>query len=182
MKMQDTHARPLDHTDWEILRQLQEDARLSYHELGRRVGMSATAVAERVRRLEDAKVITGYRAQVDPVRVGLPITAFIQTTCIRNRCLYTHSQHGAFPEVLEYHRVTGRNCGIFKVCVSSVQHLEALIDRLSAYELPTTSIVLSTPWVKEVIDNEATVEGSNMAPASPEPDAGEALGTARSIR
>lgn len=171
MRTQDTSEKQLDHTDWEILRQLQEDARLSYHELGRRVGMSATAIAERVRRLEDAQVITGYHAHIAPARVGLPITAFIQTTCIRNWCIYSHSQHSDFPEVLEYHRVTGRNCGIFKVCVSSVQHLEALIDRISAYELPTTSIVLSTPWVKQVVDNETTDGARNMAPASPGPGA-----------
>jgi Lrp/AsnC family leucine-responsive transcriptional regulator len=154
MKAQRPNARPLDHTDWQLLRRLQDNARLSYHELGRRIGLSATAVAERVRRLEQAGVITGYHAQVDPMQVGLPITAFIQTTCIRNRCLFTHALQREFPEVIEYHRVTGRNCGIFKVCVPSVRHLEGLIDRLSAYELPTTSIVLSTPWISHVIDNE----------------------------
>lgn len=143
-----------DHTNWEILRHLQADARLSYHELGRRVGLSAPAVAERVRRLEEEEVITGYHAQIDPAKVGLPITAFIRTTCLRNRCIHTHASSREFPEVLEYHRVTGNNCGVFKVCVSSVRHLEDLIDRLSAYELPTTSIVLSTPWMRHVIDNE----------------------------
>src|SRR5215467_5162397 len=143
-----------DHTNWEILRHLQADARLSYHELGRRVGLSAPAVAERVRRLEAEGVISGYHAQVDPAKVGLPITAFIRTTCIKNRCIHTHANPCDFPEVLEYHRVTGTNCGVFKVCVSSVRHLEDLIDRLSAYELPTTSIVLSTPWVRRIVDNE----------------------------
>jgi Lrp/AsnC family leucine-responsive transcriptional regulator len=166
MKAQRPTTRPLDHTDWQLLRRLQENARLSYHELGRRIGLSATAVAERVRRLEQAGVITGYHAQVDPAQVGLPIIAFIQTTCIRNRCLYTNAPHSEFPEVIEYHRVTGRNCGVFKVCVPSVRHLEALIDRMSAYELPTTSIVLSTPWVTHVIDNEAAAElGDTEAPS-----------------
>lgn len=144
----------LDHTNWEILRQLQVDARLSFHEIGRRVGLSAPAVAERVRRLEGAKVITGYHADVDPAKVGFPITAFVRTTCIKNRCLYSYARHDDFPEVIEYHRLTGGNCGIFKVCVSSVQQLENLIDRISAYELPTTSIVLSTPWSKRTIDGE----------------------------
>jgi Lrp/AsnC family leucine-responsive transcriptional regulator len=154
MKTQRPNTRPLDHTDWQLLRRLQENARLSYHELGRQIGLSATAVAERVRRLEQSGVITGYHAQVDPAQVGLPILAFIQTTCIRNRCLYTNALHSELPEVLEYHRVTGRNCGVFKVCVPSVRHLEALIDRISAYELPTTAIVLSTPWLAHTIDNE----------------------------
>src|SRR5690242_15330282 len=143
---QGSSEKNLDLTSREILRQLQENARLSYHELGRRVGLSAPAVAERVRKLEEAGIITGYHARVDPVRIGFPILAFIHTTCIRNRCFYSHALHEEFPEVLEYHRVTGNNCGIFKVCVSSVQHLEELIDRLSAYELPSTSLILSTPW------------------------------------
>ena len=127
MKAQRPNPRPLDHTDWQLVRRLQENARLSYHELGRQIGLSATAVAERVRRMEQSGVITGYHAQVDPTQVGLPIVAFIQTTCIRNRCLYTNALHSEFPEVIEYHRVTGRNCGVFKVCVPSVRHLEALI-------------------------------------------------------
>lgn len=117
------------------------------------MGLSAPTVADRVHKLEEEGVITGYHARVDPAKVGLPITAFIRTTCLRNRCIHTHANCSEFPEVLEYHRVTGNNCGVFKVCVSSVQHLEDLIDRLSAYELPTTSIVLSTPWVRHVIDN-----------------------------
>src|ERR1051326_5921774 len=154
--------RALDATDWKILRELQKEARLSYHELGRRVGLSAPAVAERVRRLEEEGVITGYHAQVDPAKVGLPITAFIRTPCIKNRCIHTHANPCDFPEVLEYHRVTGNNCGVFKVCVSSVQHLEDLIDRLSAYELPTTSIVLSTPWVRHIIDNEQERDAEAM--------------------
>lgn len=144
----------LDHTNWEILRHLQADARLSYHELGRRAGLSAPAIAERVHRLEEEGVLTGYHAQIDPARVGLPITAFILTTCIKNRCIHTHAHFADFPEILEYHRVTGNHCGIFKVCVASVQHLEDLIDRLSAYELPTTALVLSTPWIRHSIDHE----------------------------
>lgn len=144
----------LDHTNWEILRHLQADARLSYHELGRRVGLSAPAIAERVRRLEEEGVLTGYHAQIDLARVGLSITAFILTTCIKNRCIHTNAHFEEFPEILEYHRVTGNHCGIFKVCVTSVQHLENLIDRLSAYELPATAIVLSTPLVRHIVDNE----------------------------
>jgi len=62
--------RSLDSTDWKILRELQRDARLSYNELGRRVGLSAPAVAERVRKLEDAGVITGYGARIDPAQVA----------------------------------------------------------------------------------------------------------------
>ena len=69
--------RPLDSTDWKILRLLQQDARLSYNELGRRIGLSAPATTERVRRLEEAGIITGYSAQIDPTKVGMPLLALI---------------------------------------------------------------------------------------------------------
>ena len=71
-----------------------------------------------------------------------------------NDVITAHANSCDFPDVLEYHRVTGNNCGVFRVRVSSVRHLEDLIDWSSAYELPTTFIVLSTPWVRHIIDNE----------------------------
>jgi Lrp/AsnC family leucine-responsive transcriptional regulator len=70
----------LDETGWQILRELQNNARLSFHELGRRVGLSSPAVAERVRKLEDAGIIIGYEARVAPLKVGLPLLAFIRIT------------------------------------------------------------------------------------------------------
>ena len=73
--------RDLDDLDWRILDELQSDGRLSYKELGRRVNLSSPAVAERVRRLEDSGVITGYVAQVDPGRAGYPISAFVEMRC-----------------------------------------------------------------------------------------------------
>src|SRR5688500_2982658 len=79
--------RQLDTTDWQILHELQADARLSFNEIGRRVGLSAPAVAERVRRLEDADIVTGYRARVNPAKVGLGLTAFIQLRCAQGGCL-----------------------------------------------------------------------------------------------
>jgi Lrp/AsnC family leucine-responsive transcriptional regulator len=134
--------RLLDEIGWHILDELQRDARLSYSELGARVGLSAPAVAERMRRLEEAGVITGYRAEVDASKLGLPITAFI-------RCTAPGPQVGAIarksPEVLECHRVTGSDAFILKVVVGSVPHLEAIIDRLLPYGQPTTSLVLSSP-------------------------------------
>jgi Lrp/AsnC family transcriptional regulator, leucine-responsive regulatory protein len=77
--------RSLDQTDWKILRELQQDGRLSYNELGRRVGLSAPATAERVRKLEDADIITSYGAQVDVAKLGLPLLAFIQLRCFPDR-------------------------------------------------------------------------------------------------
>lgn len=148
--------RLLDQTGWRILEELQDDARLSYSELGARVGLSPPAVAERMRRLEEAGVITGYRAVLDPAKLGLPITAFI-------RCSSSGSQVGEIarrsPEVLECHRITGGDAFILKVVVASVAHLEALIDRLLPYGQPTTSLVLSSPLSSRGIAQEATRPG-----------------------
>ena len=68
----------IDEIDWKILKELQINARISFAELGRRVGLTTPAVIERIRKLEDAKIITGYRAEIDTAKVGLPITAFIR--------------------------------------------------------------------------------------------------------
>ncbi len=107
----------LDSTDWQILRELQRDARLSYNELGRRVNLSAPAAAERVRKLEDRGVITGYSVQVDLTRVGLPLLAFIQLHCDPGKCLLKTSRVEEFPEVLEIHKLSGAHCTLLKVAV-----------------------------------------------------------------
>src|SRR5689334_319670 len=125
--------RSLDGTDWKILRELQKDARLSYNELGRRVGLSAPAVAERVHRLEDAGVITGYGAHIDPAKVGLPLLALIQLRCDPGKCLLKTSSAEEFPEVLEVHKLSGSHCSLLKIAVSSMQHLEAFNERLGVH-------------------------------------------------
>src|SRR4030042_4992706 len=91
----------LDATGWQILRELEANARLSFAELGRRVGLSLPAVAERVRKMEDAGIITGYRAQVDPARVGLPIRAFVRIRLEREfDTARLGAPHGRLPEGL----------------------------------------------------------------------------------
>src|SRR5579885_2917421 len=118
--------RSLDATDWKILRELQKDARLSYNELGRRVALSAPAAAERVRKLEDRGIITGYSAQVDTSKIGLPLLAFIQLRCDPIKCLLKTGDPDAFPEILEIHKLSGTYCTMLKVVVSSMQHLDSL--------------------------------------------------------
>jgi Lrp/AsnC family transcriptional regulator, leucine-responsive regulatory protein len=141
----------LDDTDWLVLRELQADGRLSYHELGRRVGLSAPAVAERVRRLEDAGVITGYVARVDAASAGLPVAAFIQMRCRLDRCLLKTSEAGDYPEVVEIHKLSGDYCSMLKVRTSSMRHLEAIIERLGQHGEMRTSIVLSSPLERRPI-------------------------------
>jgi len=140
-----------DDIDRKILKELQEDARVSYTELGRRVGLTTPAVIERVRKLEDAGIITGYRAEIDTAKVGLPITAFIRMSI--SGVDYSHIIEVAqgSSEVLECHRGTGGDSFIMKIAVSSVEHLQEMIDRLTPYGITTTTIVLSSPVTRRII-------------------------------
>ena len=117
----------LDETGWRILQALQENARLSFSELGLRVGLSSPAVAERVRKLEDAGIIKGYHAEIDTAKVGYPITAIIRMQTQGERCTRVLVNVRDIPEVLECYRLTGSDSLVMKVMVSSVEHLEALI-------------------------------------------------------
>ena len=142
----------IDVIDWKIIKEMQINARITFAELGRRVGLTTPAVIERVRKLEDAKIITGYRAVVDPSKVGFPVTAFIRMSI--SGIDYSHIIEVAerSSEVLECHRGTGGDSFILKVAVSDVEHLQNLIDRLTPYGTTTTSIVLSSPVKNRVIE------------------------------
>jgi Lrp/AsnC family leucine-responsive transcriptional regulator len=142
----------LDEVGQKLLYELQQDARLSFAELGRRVGLSLPAVAERVRRMEEAGIITGYRAEVNPSAMGLPILAFIRLSTAGGQYSAVIALIGDLPEVLECHHLTGTDSFIMKVITSSISHLEQLITRLSTYGQTATSIVLSTPVTKRVIE------------------------------
>jgi len=142
----------LDTTGWQLLYALQENARMSYSELGQRVGLSSPAVAERIRRMEDAGIISGYHAEINLAKVGFPITAIIRiSTSPGERCSRFTGFVENIPEVLECYRVTGSDALVTKVMASSVEHLEALIDQLSAHGQLTTSIVLSTPVARRIV-------------------------------
>jgi Lrp/AsnC family leucine-responsive transcriptional regulator len=138
--------RRLDDTDWRILHELQADARLSFNELGRRVSLSPPAVAERVRRLEEAGIIAGYQARVDPARAGLPLTAFVQMRCRLDQCLLKTSKANDYPEVVEVHKLSGDHCSMLKVRAASMEHFEGLLERLGRHGEMRTSVVLSTQY------------------------------------
>lgn len=143
----------IDGLSWRILTELQADARLSFSELGRRVGLSTPAAAERVRRLEDLGVIRGYSAQVDPIAVGLTVGAFIRIRLTGAETLARKLTAALekMPEVFECHRCTGDESFILKVRVGSVGQLEALIDKLSPFGATTTSLILSSPVERTAI-------------------------------
>lgn len=142
-----------DQMDWRILSELQADARLSYSELGRRIGLSTPAAAERVRRLEDWGVIRGYAAVVDPERVGLGVGAFIRIRLAGPESIAKKltAELDKMPEVLECHRCTGDESFFLKVRVASVGRLESLIDRLSQFGATSTSLILSSPVERRTI-------------------------------
>jgi Lrp/AsnC family leucine-responsive transcriptional regulator len=142
----------LDGTDWQILRELQQDARLSFNELGRRVNLSAPAAAERIRKLEDKGVITGYSAQINPAKVGLPLLAFIQLHCDPGKCLLKTSSADKYPEILEIHKLSGAHCTLLKIAVSSMEHLEAFNERLGSHGPLVSNIVTSSPFTSRMID------------------------------
>lgn len=142
-----------DEIDWKILRELQENARISFAELGRRINLTTPAVIERVHKLEDAKIIVGYRAEIDTGKVGLPITAFVRMSISGVDYSKIIKVAESSIEVLECHRGTGGDSFIMKVAVSSVEHLQNLIDKLTPYGITTTSIVLSSPVKRRVISS-----------------------------
>jgi len=136
---------PLDATDWRLLEALQRDGRASYAELARTVAMSPSAVTERVRRLEEAGVITGYTAVIDHERIGLPVLALIRLRYPTGNYKPFHDLLATTPEVLEAHHVTGDDCFILKVATRSMRHLEEVAGRISGLGAVTTSVVYSSP-------------------------------------
>ena len=113
--------------------------------VGRRVNLSAPAAAERMRRMEEAGIITGYRAQVDPEKVGLPLAAFVRIEVPGANHKKVEALVVELPEVLECHRATGTDCYVMKVVLASMDHLQTLLDKLVMWGSPVTSIVISSP-------------------------------------
>lgn len=135
----------LDATNLRLLAELQADARLSQAELGRRVGLSPPAVAERLARLERDGVITGYRAMVDPRALGYALAAVLRIRPAPRQIPKVADVARDTPEVVECHRVTGEDCFYMKLHVRSVEQLEEVIDRFTPYGQTTTSIIQSSP-------------------------------------
>jgi Lrp/AsnC family transcriptional regulator, leucine-responsive regulatory protein len=137
----------LDHISWKLLEALQLSARLSFAELGRKVGLSTPAVAERVHRLEESGIITGYHATVNPAKLGIPIRVLVNLT-IHGGELQTQRTVAVvkdLPEIHRCHRITGAESFVIEANVASIRHLEAFIDKLSTLGATSTSTVLSSP-------------------------------------
>jgi Lrp/AsnC family leucine-responsive transcriptional regulator len=132
-----------DRIDWKIIELLQRDARMTNTEIGKTVGLSQPAVTARIRALEDAGVIEGYTARINPRALGQEITAIIRLKTTHekiNACLKAFER---VPEILEAHRITGEDCFVVKATFAEMPRLEAVIDTLAKFGSVTTSLVLA---------------------------------------
>jgi Lrp/AsnC family leucine-responsive transcriptional regulator len=141
----------LDATNLRLLEELQAEARLSLAELGRRVSLSSPAVAERLRRLEEEGVITGYRAEVDPRALGYTLGVLIRSRPAPRQLAAVAQLARDTPEIVECHRVTGDDCYVMTAWVRDVTHLEQVIDAFAAYGQTTTSILQSSPVPRRAV-------------------------------
>ncbi len=135
----------LDTVNLRLLEELRCDPRLTMTALGRRIGMSSPAVTERVRRLEEAGVIQGYRLDLDPMAFGLSIGAYIRIRPISGHLPKIAELARSIPEVVECHRITGEDCFILKVYLPAMDQLDRILDRFLLHGITTTSIIQSSP-------------------------------------
>jgi Lrp/AsnC family leucine-responsive transcriptional regulator len=133
-----------DSRNLELLRLLRGDPRIAISELARRIGMSAPAARERLLKLEEAGVITGYRVDFDAASLGRPVGAFIRVRPAPGQLPKVAELAEQMREVVECHRVTGEDCFVMKVQFESLDRLDALLDHFLAYGQTTTSIIQST--------------------------------------
>ncbi len=150
----------IDNTNLQLLRELQADARLSLAELGRRVGLSSPAVAERLQRLEEEQVILGYHARLNPRKLGASLTAVIRVRPTGRQLRQVGELAKRTPEVVDCRRITGDDCYIMTAHVRSVEHLEEVIDRFAGHGQTTTSIVQSAPVDSRGLSLEQDQRGS----------------------
>lgn len=128
-----------------LLDELQSNARLSVAELGRRIGLSPTATAERLKQMEEVGIIHGYTIEIDREALGLEVFAFIRMSCNGQRYQHLLEYVQGLQEVRECHHLTGSDDLLLKVTTTNMADLEALIEALLPYGTPITSLVLSSP-------------------------------------
>ena len=135
----------LDEVNDRILEVLSDYPRLSVSEIGRRVGMSAPAVRERLARLEQAGVIRGYRLDIDPAAIGLPVSAWVRVRPGPGQLTKVAELAQRTPEVSECHRISGEDCFLLRVHVPAIASLEDVLDEFLLYGQTVTSVIVSSP-------------------------------------
>lgn len=134
---------PIDSLNWQILESLQKNARLSFAEIGRNVGLTSPAVAERVKKMEDSGIIKGYKAQVSYHKTGHQLKAVITLRAFMGRLKPFLEKVKEFKEVINCYRITGNENIIMEVVLYDQSHLEEFIDKLITYGETKTHIILS---------------------------------------
>jgi Lrp/AsnC family transcriptional regulator, leucine-responsive regulatory protein len=142
----------LDDLGYNLLSILQKDARISYAELGRQIGLSPAATAERMRRMEDAGIIRGYRIDIDRTALGFQVLAIVRLSCDGSKYRPFLKAVKTMDHIAECHHVAGGDAFILKVTAASVEDLERLVERLLDFGVPTTSIVFSSPVQSPLMD------------------------------
>jgi Lrp/AsnC family leucine-responsive transcriptional regulator len=135
----------MDEIDRRIIGEMTADGRISFAELGRRVSLSSPAVAERVSRLEQAGVITGYRAEIDPRALGYSLTAIVRIKPAVRQLSKIAELAADIPQIEECLRITGEDCFYMKLHLASIEELPSVLDQFLLYGETTTSIVNATP-------------------------------------
>jgi Lrp/AsnC family leucine-responsive transcriptional regulator len=128
-----------------LLKELQDNSRLSIAELARRIGLSATATAERLKQMEEVGIVRSFTIEIDREAMGLEVLAFVRLTCDGQNYFRMMEFVQTLEEVRECHHLTGGDAFLLKVTTTSMSALEALIEALLPYGNPVTSVVLSTP-------------------------------------
>jgi Lrp/AsnC family leucine-responsive transcriptional regulator len=147
----------LDDINRRLLNELQRDGRAAFAELGRRVGLSAPAVAERVGRLEREGVITGYRAEVDPRAIGYTLAAVVRIRPFARQIHKIPEIAAQTAEIVECERITGEDCFLLRLHVRAMEDLEPVLDRFTPFGQTTTSIVHSAPVARRALPLDAAV-------------------------
>jgi Lrp/AsnC family leucine-responsive transcriptional regulator len=135
----------LDEVNLRLLAELIADPRLPMSALGRRVGMSAPAVTERVRRMRETGILAGYHVDIDPASLGLPVAAYVRIRPGPGQLPKLTHHAAGHPQVSECHRITGEDCLLIKVHAPTIEQLEEVLDSFLLYGQTTTSIVVSSP-------------------------------------
>ena len=148
----------IDDISWALLEELQADGRASYKELGERVGLTPPAIAERMRKLEKAGVIVGYRPVIDYEALGYPILAVIRLKASGGGVGEIDQLVEDIPEILECHRVTGSESHVIRAIVRTTGHLEELLEVLRLHAETITNIVTSSPVRRRVITRELAAD------------------------
>lgn len=140
--------RLLDEAGLEILRALEENARVSFAELARKVGLSAPAITDRVRKMEEAGIISGYHAHVDPARTGFPVTAFVRVRVPQHQFPHVITLARDTPEVRECHHAAGEDAFVMKMRAQSPEQLDRAVSPFRELGEVHTSVIVSTPVEK----------------------------------